>query len=240
MSPKALNDLGDEVRDEPGLRRPVHVQGPRRRRPHHARQVAVLLRQEEGPPRPDRLQDHHRPAARVRRTCARSDIDVEDRIPSTEVPGDRSTTRACASPSRPRSATRASRSTSATRTACSKPYANVGTPLAKSPTCGRRSSWRSTASRSTRSSSAARSQPDCSPISPASPWYATTKGLQCHLHANVAAAQEAASRRPGVPTPIDVHLTIGTDPIAARLGAGHPGDGEAGRLQRRCSSRPSS
>ena len=42
---------GDKFAPEPGLRRPVHVQGPRRRRPHHARQVAVLLRQGEGAPR---------------------------------------------------------------------------------------------------------------------------------------------------------------------------------------------
>ena len=32
--------------------------------------------------------------------------------------------------------------------------------------------------------------PDCFPISPVSPWYATTKGLQCNLHANVATAKK--------------------------------------------------
>ena len=41
---------------EPGLRRPVHVRPPRRRRPRHGDQVALLLRPEERLPRQDRLQ----------------------------------------------------------------------------------------------------------------------------------------------------------------------------------------
>ena len=59
--------------------------------------------------------------------------------------------------------------------------------------------------------------PDCYPISPVSPWYATTKGL---------AVQPARQRRDGAEArqgvggrePARCTLTIGTDPVAARLG----------------------
>src|SRR5688572_2064450 len=60
--------------------------------------------------------------------------------------------------------------------------------------------------------------PDCYPISPASPWYAkTTKGLQCNLRGNQNLARQLVTASK-VPTPIKVTLTIGTDPVAARLG----------------------
>ena len=60
--------------------------------------------------------------------------------------------------------------------------------------------------------------PDCYPISPASPWYAkTTKGLQCNLKGNQNLARQLV-RASGVAPPIKVTLTIGTDPVAARLG----------------------
>ena len=134
-----------ELRDEPGLRRPVHVQGPPGRRPHHARQVAVLLREEQGPPRPDHVQDHHRPVgavaepARARRSTSRT----ASRRRSCR--GSR-TTRACASSSRSRSATRASRSTSGTRTGSTRPTRTSARRSRSRPTSGRRSSSRSTAS----------------------------------------------------------------------------------------------
>src|SRR5919201_5723072 len=61
-------------------------------------------------------------------------------------------------------------------------------------------------------------QPGCFPFPPASPFFAATKGIPCHLTANVAAAN-AAFKRSGATAPVDVHMMIGTDPIAARLGA---------------------
>lgn len=59
--------------------------------------------------------------------------------------------------------------------------------------------------------------PDCYPISPVSPWYVTTKGLKCNLHADVAAAKKAFAAA-GVSAPVKVSLMLGTDPVAARLG----------------------
>ena len=56
LSPTQLAKLGDNFATEPGLRRPVHVRPPRRRRPRHRDQVALLLRPEERLPRQDRLQ----------------------------------------------------------------------------------------------------------------------------------------------------------------------------------------
>jgi peptide/nickel transport system substrate-binding protein len=60
-------------------------------------------------------------------------------------------------------------------------------------------------------------QPDCFPWAPASPWYQAAKGLPCHLAANVSAAK-AAFAKSGARAPVTVKLMIGTDPIAARLG----------------------
>lgn len=60
--------------------------------------------------------------------------------------------------------------------------------------------------------------PDCYPLSPASPWYAkTTKGLECNLRGNQNIARQLVQAS-GMATPIKVTLTIGTDPVAARLG----------------------
>ncbi len=60
LSPEGAR-RGCQLRAEPGLRRPLHVQGSRRGRPHHARQVAALLRRQEGASRDDHLPDHDRP-----------------------------------------------------------------------------------------------------------------------------------------------------------------------------------
>src|SRR3954447_17349285 len=59
--------------------------------------------------------------------------------------------------------------------------------------------------------------PDCYPISPVSPWYTTTKGLQCNKHANVALAKKLV-KASGVQTPINVRLMLGNDSVNARLG----------------------
>src|SRR6185312_4160787 len=59
--------------------------------------------------------------------------------------------------------------------------------------------------------------PDCYPISPVSPWYVTTRGLECNKKANVALAEKLV-KASGVQTPITVHLMLGNDTVNARLG----------------------
>lgn len=59
--------------------------------------------------------------------------------------------------------------------------------------------------------------PDCFPVAPGTPWFAATKGIPCSLTANVKAAK-AAFARSGASPGVTVHLMLGTDPIAARLG----------------------
>src|SRR5919198_5126978 len=44
------------------------------------------------------------------------------------------------------------------------------------------------------------------------------KGIPCHLTARLAAAK-AAFARSGAKAPVDVHMMLGTDTIAGRLGA---------------------
>jgi peptide/nickel transport system substrate-binding protein len=98
-----------------------------------------------------------------------------------------------------------------------KPYENVGTPLAKSQFL--RTAFDLALDRTVINNVVygGLDQPDCYPISPVSPWYVTTKGLQCNLHAQVATAQKLV-KASGYQTPIKVSLMIGTDPVAARLG----------------------
>ena len=74
--------------------------------------------------------------------------------------------------------------------------------------------------------------PDCYPISPVSPWYVTTKGLQCNLKANKALAQKLV-KASGIPTPIKVTLMHRHRSGRRPARPGDPGDGEGGRLQRR-------
>ena len=59
--------------------------------------------------------------------------------------------------------------------------------------------------------------PDCFPIAPGTPWYPATKGIPCKLTADVAGAP-AAFKRSGAAPGVTVHLMLGTDPVAARLG----------------------
>ena len=98
-----------------------------------------------------------------------------------------------------------------------KPYSNVGTPIARSQFV--RTAFDLALDRTTINNVvfSGLNLPDCYPISPVSPWYVTTKGLQCNLHANVATAKKLI-KASGIATPIKVSLTIGTDPVAARLG----------------------
>jgi len=59
--------------------------------------------------------------------------------------------------------------------------------------------------------------PDCFPVAPGSPWYPATKGIPCKLTADVSGAK-AAFARSGASPGVTVHLMLGTDPVAARLG----------------------
>ena len=59
--------------------------------------------------------------------------------------------------------------------------------------------------------------PDCFPVAPGTPWYAATKGIPCNLTADVKGAK-AAFGRSGASPGVTVHLMLGTDPVAARLG----------------------
>ena len=85
LSPKQLKKLGGQVRDEPGLRRGVQVHRPRRRRPHHARQVAVLLRRATRSTSSG-SSSRSSPTARVRASNLRSgDVDVAERLEPFDV-----------------------------------------------------------------------------------------------------------------------------------------------------------
>jgi peptide/nickel transport system substrate-binding protein len=97
------------------------------------------------------------------------------------------------------------------------PYQNVGSPLARSQFL--RTAFDAALDRETINKVvfSGLNLPDCYPISPVSPWYTTTKGLQCNKRANVSLAQQLV-KASGVPTPITVHLMLGTDPVNARLG----------------------
>lgn len=98
-----------------------------------------------------------------------------------------------------------------------KGYENVGTPMARSQYL--RTAFDLALDRTVinRVVFDGLNLPDCYPISPVSAWYVTTKRLQCNLRANVALAKKlvAASK---IPTPINVRLMLGTDPVNARLG----------------------
>jgi peptide/nickel transport system substrate-binding protein len=98
-----------------------------------------------------------------------------------------------------------------------KGYSNVGTPLAKSLYL--RTAFDLALDRTLINKVVFNglNLPDCYPISPVSPWYVTTKGLQCNLKANVDAAKKLV-KASGMETPIKVQLMLNTDPVAARLG----------------------
>ena len=216
---------GRELRDEPGLRRPVHVQGSRCGRPHHAREVAVLLRQEEGPPRPDHVQDHDRPGGSVPEP-ALARHRRRGPHPVDRAAGDHARLDPARRSSRPRSATRASRSTSGTRTACNKPYENIGTQFAKSaaPQTGvrararpqRRSTRSSSEGRRSRAASRSRRRARTSAARRESP---VTYG---EATAAKAAFQRSGASDTGGRPPDDRHR-----PDRGTARRGHPGGGEA-------------
>ena len=98
-----------------------------------------------------------------------------------------------------------------------KPYSNVGTPLARSQFLRQAFDLALDRTAINRVVFNGLNLPDCYPISPVSPWYVTTKGLQCNLRANKTLAEKLV-KASGIPTPITVRLMLGTDPVNARLG----------------------
>jgi peptide/nickel transport system substrate-binding protein len=97
------------------------------------------------------------------------------------------------------------------------PYTNTGTPIAKSPDL--REAFELALDRKVINKVVfgGTVNPDCFPVAPGTPWYAATKGIPCKLTADVAGAK-AAFKRSGFTAPVTVHLMLGTDPVAARLG----------------------
>jgi len=97
------------------------------------------------------------------------------------------------------------------------PYTNTGTAIAKSADL--REAFEDAIDRKVISKVVFNNTtiPDCFPVAPGTPWYAATKGIPCSLTANVKAAK-AAFARSGAAPGVTVHLMLGTDPVAARLG----------------------
>ncbi|HEY2778436.1 MAG TPA: ABC transporter substrate-binding protein [Gaiellaceae bacterium] len=99
-----------------------------------------------------------------------------------------------------------------------KPYSNVGTDIAKSQFI--RTAFDAALDRTTINKVVfgGLNQPDCYPIAPVSPWYKpTTKGLACDLHANVNLAKQLV-KASGIANPTVSLMLGGTDPVNARLG----------------------
>jgi peptide/nickel transport system substrate-binding protein len=215
MSPKALDDLGDRFASSPVCVGPFM---------YRERQAGDHITVAKSPHYYDRAKVHLNqivfriitdPSARSQNLRAH-DIDVEDRIPSTElraILSDRSL--------------RVIKSTSigyqgitlniGNKNGLGKAYENVGTPLARSADL--RQAFELALDRRVinRVVFGGTNQPDCFPWAPNSPWYAAVRGLPCHLTANVPAARRAFARA-NANAPVKVQLMVGTDPIAARLG----------------------
>jgi peptide/nickel transport system substrate-binding protein len=145
------------------------------------------------------------------------DIDVEDRIPSTELQSilkDKTL--------------RVIKSTSigyqgitiniGNKNGLNKPYENVGTAIARSADLRRAFELALDRNAINKVVFGGTQKPSCFPFPAASPYAAATKGMACHLGAQVNAAK-AAFQRSGAQAPVDVRLVIGTDTVAARLGA---------------------
>ena len=97
------------------------------------------------------------------------------------------------------------------------PYANTGTPIAKSADL--REAFELALDRKVINKVVfgGTVNPDCFPVAPGTPWYPATKGIPCNLTADVKGAK-AAFAKAGVSAGVTVHLMLGTDPVAARLG----------------------
>ncbi len=145
------------------------------------------------------------------------DIQVEDRIQSTDVP----TLQKDKNVSVAKAVTIGYQGLTfnvGNKSGVGKPYSSVGTPLAKSQFI--RTAFDLALDRTTINKVVfgGLNLPDCYPVAPVSPWYKpTTKGLQCDLHANTALASKLV-KASGIDSPT-VHVMLGgTDPVTVRLG----------------------
>jgi peptide/nickel transport system substrate-binding protein len=145
------------------------------------------------------------------------DIEVEDRIQSTDIPAiarDKNL--------------RIIKATSigyqgitiniGNKNGLGKRYENVGTAIARSSALRRAFSLALDRRAINKVVFGGTVLPDCFPWAPGSPWYAATKGIPCYKTAQVKAAQRLVDSS-GISKPIEVTMTIGTDPVAARFGA---------------------
>jgi peptide/nickel transport system substrate-binding protein len=216
MSPKALNELGDTFATHP-----VCV-GPFMFKERITGDHITLVR---SPYYYDKKKVHLDsivfrimidPAARTANLRARS-IDVEDRIQSTDLPSIKND-----------SNVRVIKQVSLGYTGITinignkngvlKGYENIDTPLAKSADLRQAFELALDRNLINHVVYGGVHTPNCFAIARASSYFRATKGLPCHLAANVAAAK-AAFERSGAIAPVDVHLMLGTTPIGAREGA---------------------
>lgn len=145
------------------------------------------------------------------------DIQVEDRVQSTDVP----TLQSDKSVSVIKAVTIGYQGLTfniGNKNGVGTKYVNVGTPLARSQYL--RTAFDLALDRTTINKVVfgGLNLPDCYPLAPVSPWYKpTTAGLQCNLHANDALAKKLV-KASGFDSPT-VHIMLGgTDPVTARLG----------------------
>jgi peptide/nickel transport system substrate-binding protein len=156
------------------------------------------------------------PSARTAALRA-GDIQVEDRIQSTDVP----TLQKDKSVSMIKSVTIGYQGLTyniGNKNGVGKPYSNVGSDLARSQYL--RSAFDDALDRTVINKVVfgGLNQPDCFPIAPVSPWYKpTTQGLKCNLHANVDLAKKLV-KASGIQNPTVKLMLGGTDPVNARLG----------------------
>jgi peptide/nickel transport system substrate-binding protein len=144
------------------------------------------------------------------------DIDIEDRIPSTELQSIKSD-----------AALRVIKSTSigyqgitiniGNKNGLNKGYENTGTPIAKSADLRRAFELALDRKAINKVVFGNTQNPSCSPFPAASPYAAAAQGVPCHLTASVAAAK-AAFAKAGVSAPVDVHLMVANDAVDERLG----------------------
>jgi peptide/nickel transport system substrate-binding protein len=213
MSPKALNDLGDKFATNP-----VCV-GPFMYKERVAGDHITLVK---SPNYYDKSKVHldtivfkiiTDPSARSQNLRAHS-IDVEDRIPSTELQAIMHDT-----------SLKVSKSISigyggitiniGNKNGLNKAYENIGTTFAKSADLRRAFELALDRKLINKVVFGGTLQPTCFPFPAASPYAAATKGIPCHLTANAAAAK-AAFKKSGATAPVDIHLMANNDPITAR------------------------
>jgi peptide/nickel transport system substrate-binding protein len=216
MSPKALNELGDRFATNP-----VCV-GPFMFKERLAGDHIALVK---SPYYYDKKKVHldsivfkmmTDPAARTQNLRAHS-IDVEDRIPSTELQSVKSD-----------SSLKVIKQTSlgytgitiniGNKNGVDKPHENLGTPLARSADLRQAFELALDRNLINHVVYGGVHSPGCFPLPPESAYAAATTGIPCHLRAKLSAAK-AAFKRSGANAPVDVHMMLGPTPIDAREGA---------------------